>query len=142
MNKILLQLLVPVFWCLCAGSNLASAEGMDPCRTLPRTIEVLERSNACGSVPTVVLKGTWRRSFSAAFRWEDGSADGQDRNPDDLNNSSAASSPYKTQRRIRRGDRDILCYGNFLSGFPLPEQLTIKRTTAPRVERFCVNFDK
>jgi hypothetical protein len=114
---------------------------MNPCRTLPRAIQVLKRSQVCGQVPTVTLSGAWRRSFSAAFRWDDGTADGQDRNPDDLGNSSAASSPYKTQRRIRRGSRDFLCYGNFLSGFPLPEQLTIKRTTAPRLERFCVNFD-
>jgi hypothetical protein len=131
---------LPVISFFAVIANAASADGMNPCKSIPRTIQVLERSAACGRVPTVVLRGTWRRSFSAAFRWEDGTPDGQDRNPDDLGNSSAASSPYKTQRRIRRADRDILCYGNFLTGFPLPDQLTIKRTTAPRLDRFCVNF--
>jgi hypothetical protein len=134
------QLKAAVISCLAILSSSVNAQEMEACRSLPRTIQVLKRSTQCGDTPTVILSGSWRRSFSAAFRWDDGSADGQDRSPNALGNSSAASSPYKTQRRIRRGGRDFLCYGNFLSGFPIPEQLTIKRTTAPRLDRFCVNF--
>jgi hypothetical protein len=134
------QLRNSLLFCVAIFSSTVGAQEMEPCRALPRAIQVLDRSPLCGGAPTVVLSGSWRRSFSAAFRWDDGSADGQDRSPNALGNSSAASSPYKTQRRIRRGNRDFLCYGNFLSGFPVPEQLTIKRTTAPRLDRFCVNF--
>jgi hypothetical protein len=114
---------------------------MDPCTSLPSSIRVVRRSKECGALPTVVLRGSWRGAFSAAFRWDDGTADGQDRNPNSLGNGSAASSPYKTKRRFRRGTQDVLCYGNFLNGaFPVPEQLTIKRSVAPRLDRFCVDF--
>ena len=128
--------------CFATISSATNAQEMNPCRSLPKAIEVLESSMVCRGMPTVILSGSWRRSFSAAFRWDDGSSSGQDRSPNALGNSSAASSPYKTQMRLRRGARDFLCYGNFLSGFPIPEQLTIKRTTAPRVDRFCVDFSE
>lgn len=121
----------------------AAAHAIDACKPLPATIQVLRTSRQCGSVPTVVLRDKWKNSFSAAFRWEDGTDEGQDRNPFDLDNSSAASSPYKMQRRIRKSDRDFLCYGKFVNrqGYPEPVQLTIKRTVLPRVNRFCVSFD-
>lgn len=123
------------------SDEVNSFSNMDPCTSLPSSIRVLRRSKECGAVPTVVLRGGWRGSFSAAFRWDDGSADGQDRNPNSLGDSSAASSPYKTKRRFRRGNQDVLCYGNFLNGsLPVPEQLTIKRSVAPRLDRFCVDF--
>ena len=119
-----------------ASSNMAS------CKPLPRTIQVVERLRSCGNAPAVILSGPWKRSFSAAFRWDDGSFDGQDRNPSKLNDSSASSSPYKTQQRIRGSKQHVLCYGRFLtSKLPIPEQLTIKRTIAPKLDRFCVNFD-
>jgi hypothetical protein len=114
---------------------------MNPCQKLPSTIRVVASARQCGNMPAVILRGNWKRSFSAAFRWDDGSADGQDRDPNKLWDSSAASSPYKTQRRIRRSREDILCYGNFLkANIPVPEQLTIKRSVAPRLDRFCVDF--
>ena len=118
-----------------ASSNMAS------CKPLPRTIQVLPSLRTCGNAPAVILSGPWKRSFSAAFRWDNGSLDGQDRNPSALGDSSASSSPYKTQRRIRGSKQHVLCYGRFLtSKVPIPEQLTIKRTTAPKLERFCVDF--
>lgn len=116
---------------------------MDACRPLPQQIKVLARSPQCGGAPAVILRGRWQRSFSAAFRWDDGSSDGQDRSPFALNDSSASSSPYKTQRRTSRGRRgDTLCYGKFINrnGYPVPEQLTIKVSTAPQLSRFCVDF--
>ena len=114
---------------------------MAPCKPLPASIRVLKRSSVCGNVPTVILGGSWQRIFSAAFRWEDGSSAGQDRNPNFLWDSSAASSPYKTQRRLRRGRQTVMCYGNFLNNsVPVPSQLTIKRSAAPRLNRFCVDF--
>lgn len=118
------------------------AEGMDRCTSLPRTIKVLPRSTQCGPVPTVVMTKEWKNSFSAAFRWDDGSSSGQDRSPFALEDSSAKSSPYKTQRRVRTGKADYLCYGKFLNrkGFPVPVQLTIKRTPAPKVSRYCVKL--
>jgi len=123
------------------SDTVSSSGGMDSCRSLPNSIKVVQRSRDCGRVPTVILQGSWRRSFSAAFRWDDGSSDGQDRNPNSLWDGSASSSPYKIKRRIRKGNQDVLCYGNFLNGvFPVPEQLTIKRSIAPRVDRFCVSF--
>ncbi len=130
----------------CAGIDAYAQEvstlgNMAACKPLPRTIQVIPSLKTCGNAPAVLLSGPWRTSFSAAFRWEDGSSSGQDRNPSKLNDASAASSPYKTQRRIRGSKQHVLCYGNFLtSKFPTPEQLTIKRTVAPKVDRFCVDF--
>jgi hypothetical protein len=120
----------------------ARVSQMDRCVSLPKAIRVTSSSTICGKRPTVVLSGSWKNSFSAAFRWEDGSRKGQDRSPFDLNNGSAFSSPYKSQRRFRNRLTDTLCYGQFLNraGFPVPKQLTIKRTTAPVVSRFCVTF--
>lgn len=130
---------------LALGINFVTIDdlfAMAECKELPKTIKVTKKSKQCGNVPTVVLSGTWKNSFSAAFRWDDGSDSGQDRNPFDLDNSSASSSPYKTQRRVRESKKHFLCYGKFLkrNGFPVPEQLTIKRTVAPKVDRFCVTF--
>jgi hypothetical protein len=123
------------------GQEVSASSSMASCKPLPRTIQVVERLGSCGNAPAVILSGPWRRSFSAAFRWDDGSFDGQDRNPSKLNDSSASSSPYKTQRRIRGSKQHVLCYGRFLtSKVPIPEQLTIKLSTAPKLERFCVNF--
>jgi hypothetical protein len=123
------------------GQEVSASSSMASCKPLPRTIQVVERLRACGNAPAVILSGPWRRSFSAAFRWDDGSFDGQDRNPSKLNDSSASSSPYKTQRRIRGSKQHVLCYGRFLSSnFPIPEQLTIKRSSAPKLDRFCMNF--
>lgn len=123
------------------GQEVSASGRMASCKPLPRTIQIVERLRSCGNAPAVILSGPWRRSFSAAFRWDDGSFNGQDRNPAKLNDSSASSSPYKTQRRIRGSKQHVLCYGRFLtSKVPIPEQLTIKRTTAPKLERFCVNF--
>lgn len=144
--KLLLSLMCATVFCAQVsvaqdGDTVRSSSSMDSCRSLPSSIKVLQRSRYCGRVPTVILQGSWRRSFSAAFRWDDGSSDGQDRNPNSLWDGSASSSPYKTQRRIRKSNQDVLCYGNFLNGvFPAPEQLTIKRSIAPRVDRFCVGF--
>lgn len=120
-----------------------ATEAMDRCTKLPKGITVLKKSTQCGRVPTVILKGKFKNSFSAAFRWDDGSKAGQDRSPFALNNPSATSSPYKAQSRIRRAKADYLCYGRFLNrrGFPLPVQLTIKPSTLPRVNRYCVNFE-
>jgi hypothetical protein len=89
----------------------------------------------------VVLSGTWRNIFSAAFRW-DNNGELEDRSPFALNNPSASSSPYKTQRVIRRSSKKTLCYGNFIrdTRFPLPVQLTVKRSPAPVLTRFCVGF--
>jgi len=124
------------------GSGAINISSMNPCKSLPGSIRVLSSSKQCGNMPTVILRGSWKRSFSAAFRWDDGSADGQDRHPSKLGDASAGSSPYKTQRRIRRSREDILCYGNFLKlKIPVPEQLTVKRSVAPRLDRFCVDFD-
>lgn len=140
-------LLVALFVPLCPVALLAEEGGvvsvtnMSPCRNLPTSIQVLESSRQCGNMPTVILRGSWKRSFSAAFRWDDGTASGQDRHPSKLWDGSASSSPYKTQRRIRRSTEEVLCYGNFLKlKIPVPEQLTIKRSIAPRVDRFCVDF--
>ena len=123
-------------------SGLAAESAMDRCAPLPKTVRVFRSSSQCGKVPTVALSGSYKNSFSAAFRWEDGSSSGQDRSPLALEDSSAFSSPYKAQRRIRTAKVDILCYGRFVNrrGFSEPLQLTIKRTTAPVVNRFCVNF--
>ena len=123
------------------GQEVSALSDMAACKPLPRTVQVVGPLKACGNAPAVLLSGPWKRSFSAAFRWDDGSSDGQDRNPSKLNDSSASSSPYKTQRRIRGSKQHILCYGRFLNGkFPVPEQLTIKRTSSPKLARFCVNF--
>jgi hypothetical protein len=123
------------------GQEVSASGRMASCKPLPRTIQIVERLRSCGNAPAVILSGPWRRSFSAAFRWDNGSLDGQDRNPSALGDSSASSSPYKTQRRIRGSKQHVLCYGRFLtSKVPIPEQLTIKRTTAPKLERFCVDF--
>jgi hypothetical protein len=123
------------------GQEVSASGSMASCKPLPRTIQVVESLRSCRNAPAVILSGPWKRSFSAAFRWDDGSFDGQDRNPSKLNDSSAGSSPYKTQRRIRGSKQHVLCYGRFLSSnFPVPEQLTIKRSSAPRLDRFCVNF--
>ena len=123
------------------GQEVSARSDMAACKPLPRTVQVVESLKACGNAPAVLLSGPWKSSFSAAFRWDDGSEDGQDRNPSKLNDSSASSSPYKTQRRIRGSKQHVLCYGRFLSGkFPVPEQLTIKRTSSPKLDRFCTNF--
>lgn len=116
--------------------NLAS------CSALPRGIKVQAKSAKCGRKPAVVLSGNWKNIFSAAFRWDDGTPEGQDRSPFALDDGSASSSPYKAQKRIRGKNQDILCFGSFVdsSRVPEPEQLTIKRTPAPRVNRFCVTF--
>ena len=111
------------------------------CSKLPRGVAVVSSASACGGNPAVVLTGTWRGIFSAAFRWVNGSKL-EDRSPFALGNGSAASSPYKTQRRLRSASGEVLCYGNFVKDtrFPLPVQLTIKRTVAPSLNRFCVRF--
>jgi hypothetical protein len=127
---------------LCAQDRgVVRVANMAPCKNLPSSITVLATSPQCRNMPTVILRGVWKRSFSAAFRWDDGSSDGQDRHPNKLSDGSASSSPYKTQRRIRKSSEQVLCYGNFLKlKVPIPEQLTIKRSVAPRVDRFCVDF--
>lgn len=123
------------------GQEVSAFGDMAACKPLPRTVQVVGNLKTCGNTPAVLLSGPWKRSFSAAFRWDDGSSDGQDRNPSKLNDSSASSSPYKTQRRIRGSKQHVLCYGRFLNGkFPVPEQLTIKRTSSPKLDRFCMNF--
>lgn len=123
------------------GQEVSALGDMAACKPLPRTVQVVESLKVCGNTPAVLLSGQWKRAFSAAFRWDDGSYDGQDRNPSKLNDPSASSSPYKTQRRIRGSKQHVLCYGRFLNGkFPVPEQLTIKRTSSPKLDRFCVNF--
>ncbi len=113
------------------------------CSKLPRGVAVVSSASACGGNPAVVLTGTWRGIFSAAFRWVNGSKL-EDRSPFALGNGSASSSPYKTQRRLRSASGEVLCYGNFVrdSRFPLPVQLTIKRTVAPTLNRFCVRFSR
>ena len=122
--------------------TLEQSHALAKCKALPSTIKVLKKSAKCGNVPTVVLSGTWKSSFSAAFRWDDGSTNGEDRSPFDLDNPSASSSPYKTQRRIRDSKQEYLCYGKFIKrqGYPVPEQLTIKKTARPKLDRFCVSF--
>ena len=103
------------------GQEVSAFGDMAACKPLPRTVQVVGSLKTCG--------------------WDDGSSDGQDRNPSKLNDSSASSSPYKTQRRIRGSKQHVLCYGRFLNGkFPVPEQLTIKRTSSPKLDRFCMNF--
>lgn len=120
------------------------AFSIDACQELPSGIVVAKQSAECGKVPTVILKNKFRSSFSAAFRWDDGSDSGQDRSPFALDDSSASSSPYKTQKRIKKGKADYLCYGRFLNrqGYKVPVQLTIKPTAAPKVNRYCVSFAK
>ena len=123
------------------GQEVSTFGSMAACKPLPRTVQVVTSLKACGNTPAVILSGSWKTSFSAAFRWADGSSDGQDRNPSKLNDASASSSPYKTQRRIRGSKQHVLCYGRFLtSKFPTPEQLTIKRSATPKLDRFCVDF--
>ena len=126
-----------------AGAGSASAQ--DRCATLPSSIKVASKSRQCGSRPTVFLKGSWRGIFSAAFRWTNPqTGELEDRSPFALDDGSASSSPYKTQTRIREARQDVLCYGNFVrdSRFPLPIQLTIKRTVGPNLSRFCVSFTR
>jgi|GEM_PF-6690720 len=62
-------------------TTVVGLSAMAPCAPLPTTITVLSASTLCGNVPTVILSGSWRRAFSAAFRWEDGTTSGQDRHP-------------------------------------------------------------
>ena len=123
------------------GLLASSANALSPCKPLPEAIQVQPSNVRCGGAPAVILTKGWKNSFSAAFRWDDGSAEGQDRSPNALEDSSTSSSPYKTQKRLNSRTQDVLCYGKFLkrSGFPVPEQLTIKRTVAPQVKRFCVS---
>jgi len=137
MKRFVLLSLVLTFF-ICTQGVLA----MDRCVKLPRGIQVKRKTPVCGAVPTVILGRKFQSSFSAAFRWEDGSASGQDRSPFALNDSSSSATPYKAQRRIRKGAKDYLCYGKFLGrkGFPVPVQLTIKPSIAPRVNRYCVDF--
>jgi hypothetical protein len=113
------------------------------CGALPRAIRVLPSASACGGNPAVVLSGIWRNIFSAAFRW-DNNGTLEDRSPFALGDGSASSSPYKSQRSIRRASQRTLCYGNFIRDgrFPLPVQLTIKRTPAPVLNRYCVRFTR
>jgi len=113
------------------------------CGSLPRGIRVLPSASVCGGNPAVVLSGIWRNIFSAAFRW-DNNGELEDRSPFALGDGSAASSPYKTQRVIRSSSQRTLCYGNFIrnSRFPLPIQLTVKRTAAPVLNRYCVSFTR
>jgi hypothetical protein len=113
------------------------------CSSLPRGIKVLASTQECGNNPAVVLTGAWRSIFSAAFRW-DNNGELEDRSPYALDDGSAASSPYKTQRVIRRASKRTLCYGNFVRNtrFPLPLQLTVKRTAAPVLNRYCVSFSR
>lgn len=133
------------FGALFYSASLGSeAYGMDRCVRPPKEVVVSKKSTQCGQVPTVKLTGSFKNSFSAAFRWDDGSSSGQDRSPFDLNNGSNSSSPYKTQRRIRTKSADYLCFGRFINrkNFPRAEQLTIKRTAAPVVSRYCVNLGR
>jgi hypothetical protein len=125
---------------LVAGVSTSEAQS---CSRLPRGVSVVKAANVCGGAPAVVLTGTWRGIFSAAFRWRNGSKL-EDRSPFALEDGSASSSPYKTQRRLRSASGEVLCYGNFVSDrrFPLPVQLTIKRTVAPTLNRFCVAFTR
>lgn len=120
----------------------AVSYAIDQCEELPKGIQVKKNSAQCGQVPTVILKNKFRSTFSAAFRWDDGSKSGQDRSPFALKNPSASSSPYKTQKRIRKDKADYLCYGKFLNrkGYPVPVQLTLKPSAAPVVKRYCVSF--
>ncbi len=113
------------------------------CSKVPKGIAVVRSATACGGNPAVVLTGAWRGIFSAAFRWENGS-ELEDRSPFALENGSASSSPYKTQRRVRSSSGELLCYGNFVrdSRFPLPVQLTVKRSASPTLNRFCVRFSR
>lgn len=117
--------------------------GVESCSRLPKGVAVLSSARACGRRPAVVLTRRWRGIFSAAFRWRNGDHL-EDRSPFALDDGSASSSPYKTQRRLRRRRGEVLCYGNFVRDrrFPLPEQLTIKRTVSPTLTRFCVNFTR
>ncbi len=126
-----------------AEDGTVSRSDNEDCSKLTRGIRVVQTSSSCGGRPAVVLSGSWQRSFSAAFRWQNGK-ELEDRSPYDLDNPSASSSPYKSQSRIRRTRRDILCYGNFLNDddYPLPVQLTIKRSTAGVLDRFCVKFSR
>lgn len=131
-----------VFWCITTVLVLhATPAYSQSCSSLPERIKVLVSAKACGKNPAVVLTGTWRNIFSAAFRW-DNNGELEDRSPFALGDGSASSSPYKTQRVVRRGSQKILCYGNFYrdTRFPLPVQLTIKRTPAPSLRRYCVTF--
>lgn len=132
------------FLLLLVVSIPSQAFSLDECRPLPRNIKVFEDHPRCDN-PTILLQGRWRTAFSAVFRWDDGSDEGQDRSPFDLENSDASSSPYKVQDRISRGRRKtILCFGDFLNrkGFPVPEQMTIKRTASSSVKRYCVSFNE
>ena len=113
------------------------------CSKLPSGLAVVRSAVSCGGAPAVVLTGSWRGVFSAAFRWVNGS-ELADRSPFALEDGSASSSPYKAQRRIRNASGEVLCYGNFIrdTRFPLPVQLTIKRSAAPVLNRFCVRFSR
>jgi hypothetical protein len=127
-------------------TTFTSESFADQCRKLPKTVRVVSSNTLCGGNPAVFLSGAWKNSFSAAFRWENENNGGEleDRSPFALDNPSASSSPYKAQRRLRQAKRDVLCYGNFVrnSRFPIPVQLTIKRSVAPVLDRFCVNFTR
>jgi hypothetical protein len=121
----------------------ATRSSTGSCSKLPRGIAVVRSAVSCGGNPGVVLTGTWRGIFSAAFRWVNGNSL-EDRSPFALGDGSASSSPYKTQRRLRNANGELLCYGNFVrnSRFPLPVQLTVKRTVSPVLNRFCVRFTR
>ncbi len=121
----------------------ASPSHAQSCGSLPRGIKVFASSKVCGNNPAVALTGTWRNIFSAAFRW-DNNGELEDRSPFALGDGSASSSPYKTQRVVRSGSQRILCYGSFIRNtrFPLPVQLTVKRTAAPVLNRYCVGFTR
>ena len=140
MKKLKLVLAISITTIALISSEPAFA--INKCIDLPATIEVKPRSAQCGKVPTVVLSGKSRSVFSAAFRWDDNTATGQDRSPFALDNPSASSSPYKTQRRVAKGKKTYLCYGKFINraGYPLPVQLTVKPSAAPSVKRYCVDF--
>lgn len=113
------------------------------CGKAPKGVAVLASTSVCGNKPAVVLTGTWRTIFSAAFRWNN-NGELEDRSPYALTDGSASSSPYKTQRKLRGISGDVLCYGNFYKDrkFPLPIQLTIKRTASSSLTRICVKFTR
>ncbi len=123
----------------CNAANLQAQS----CGKAPKGVAVIASTSVCGNKPAVVLTGAWRSIFSAAFRWNN-NGELEDRSPYALTDGSAASSPYKTQRKLQGISGDVLCYGNFYKDrkFPLPVQLTIKRTATSSLTRFCVKFTR
>ena len=124
-------------------TSIARDTQAQSCGKAPKGVAVLASTSVCGNKPAVVLTGAWRSIFSAAFRWNN-NGELEDRSPYALSYGSASSSPYKTQRKLRGISGDVLCYGNFFKDrkFPLPVQLTIKRTASSSLTRFCVKFTR